>query len=89
MDEERQRRLDRVGHALRIELAIGFLAPVVLVFVYVGAPGTIGGGSMHPGWVTLLPWIGGAGVVFGLAWLVRFSRPDPEGGEVDWRYRDI
>jgi fatty acid desaturase len=87
--ERRQRRMDRVGHAIRVELAIGFLAPVVLAFIFVAAPGTIGGGWFHPLWVTLLPWAGGAGVVFGLAWMVRLSRPDPEGGERDWRYREF
>jgi hypothetical protein len=87
--EERQRRLDRVGHAIRVELAIGFLAPVVLAFMFVTAPGTLGGGWFRPWWVVFLPWIGTAGVVFGLAWMVRLSRPNPEGGERDWRYRDF
>jgi hypothetical protein len=87
--EERQRRLDRVGHAIRLELAVGFLAPVVVVFIFVTAPGTMGGGPMfQPLWVTLLPWIAGAGVVFGLAWMVRLSRPNSERAEADWRYRD-
>jgi hypothetical protein len=88
-DLDRQRRLDRVGHAIRIELAVGFLAPVVLAFVYIVAPETMDGGWFHPLWVTLLPWIGAAGVVFGLAWMVRLSRPNPEGGDRDWRYRDL
>jgi len=87
--EERQRRLDRVGHAIRVELAVGFLAPVVLTFIFVAAPGTIGGPMFQPLWVTLLPWIGGAGVVFGLAWMVKLSRPNLERAEADWRYRDF
>lgn len=87
-DEERQRHLDRVGHAIRIELAIGFLAPVVVAFVYVASPG--GSRPMfEPPWVTLVPLIGAAGVAIGLAWLVWLSRSDPERGEVDWRYRDF
>jgi hypothetical protein len=87
-DEERQRRLDRVGHAIRVELGVGFLAPVVLAFIIVASPGTMGGPTFQPLWMTLLPWIGGAGVVFGLAWLVKLSRPNPERAEADWRYRD-
>jgi len=87
--EERQRRLDRAWVAIRFELFIGFLAPAVAALVLVAMPGTTGGPMFEPLWVTLLPWIGGAGVVFGLVWLVRLSRPDPERGEVHWRYRDF
>ena len=36
--EERQRRLDRAWVAIRLELTIGFLAPVVLAFVFVARP---------------------------------------------------
>jgi peptidoglycan/LPS O-acetylase OafA/YrhL len=86
-DERRQRRMDRVGQAIRIELAVGFLSPVVLAFIFLAAPGFTGGGMFEPGYVTLLPWIGGAGVIFGLVWLVRLSRIDPEAGERSWRYR--
>jgi hypothetical protein len=88
--EERQRRLDRAWVAIRFELAIGFLAPVVLAFILVAMPGDIGPMFYRtPWWVGLVPLIGVAGVVFGLVWLVRLSRPDPERGEVRWRYRDF
>ena len=92
--EERQRRLDRARVAIRLELALGFLAPVVLAFVIVAKP-WITSPTFVPGplWFPLLmalpAFIGGAGVVFGLVWLVRLSRPDPERGEVHWRYRDF
>lgn len=87
--EERQRRLDRVGHAIRLELAVGFRAPVVVAFIAVTAPGTMGGPMFQPLWVTLVPWIAGAGVVCGLAWMVKLSRPNSERAEADWRYRDF
>ncbi len=89
--EERQRRLDRAGAAIRLELTIGFLAPVVLAIVLVAKPGTIGEPMFYAGWgwVALLPYIGGAGIVLGLVWLVRLSRLAPERGEVHWRYRDF
>jgi len=89
--EERQRRLDRAGAAIRLELTIGFLAPVVLAFVLLAKPGTIGEPMFYGGWgwAALLPYIGGAGVVLGLVWLVRLSRLDPERGEVHWRYREF
>ena len=89
--EERQRSLDRAGAAIRLELTVGFLAPVVLAFVLVAKPGTIGEPMFYGGWewVALLPYVGGAGLVFGLVWLVRLSRLDPERGEVHWRYREF
>jgi hypothetical protein len=87
--EERQRRLDRARSWIHAELALGFLAPVVVAFLLFAAPGTTGGPMFEPLWVTLLPWIGGAGVLVGLAWLVWLSRPNPERGEVVWRYRDF
>jgi hypothetical protein len=92
--EERQRRLDRAWVAIRFELSIGFLAPAVLAFLFVAMPN-----FSSPTFAPVPPWfslvmalpvfIGGAGVVFGLVWLVRLSRPNPERGEVHWRYRDF
>jgi hypothetical protein len=87
--EERQRRLDRARFWILVELAVGFLAPVALAFVFVAAPATIGIPMFEPLWVTLMPWVGGAGVLFGLAWMIRLSRPRVEAGERDWRYRDL
>ena len=81
--------MDLARTAIRVELAIGFVAPVVVAFVLVARPGMMGGPMFEPLWVTLLPWICGAGVVFGLVWLVRLSRLDPERGEVAWRYRNF
>lgn len=92
--EERQRRLDRAGAAIRLELTIGFLAPVVLTFVLVARPHFSEPMFIYaPQWMSVLmaivPLIGVAGLVFGLVWLVRLSRLDPERGEVHWRYRDF
>ena len=92
--EERQRRLDRAGAAIRLELTIGFLAPVFLAFVFVARPNFNEPMFIYaPQWMSLLmaivPLIGVAGLVFGLVWLVRLSRLDPERGEVHWRYRDL
>ena len=88
--KERQRRLDRAWVAIRFELFIGFLAPVIVAFLFIakpnfGVPMFYGGW----GWVALLPFVGAAGAVFGLVWLVRLSRLDPERGDVHWRYRDL
>ena len=89
--EERQRRLDRAWVAIRFELLIGFLAPAVVAFFFIAGPNF--GGPMFPtGDVAadcVPAFVGAAGVVFGLVWLVRLSRLDPERGEVHWRYRDL
>ena len=94
--EGRQRRLDRAWVAIRFELFIGFLAPLVVAFVLIAMPNMVGPmllGNPGPPWRSLLmaivPLIGVAGLVFGLVWLVRLSRLDPERGEVHWRYREF
>ncbi|MDF2735246.1 MAG: hypothetical protein K0S97_1869, partial [Chloroflexota bacterium] len=92
--EERQRRLDRAWVAIRFELFIGFLAPAVVAFLFIAMPNYSGPTfAPVPAWFSLVMaapvFIGGAGVVFGLVWLVRFSRPDPERDQGHWRYRDF
>ena len=94
--EERQRRLDRAWIAIRFELFIGFMAPAVVAFVIISLPNVVWGmhgGNPQPQWLNLLkvglPLIGVAGVVFGLAWLVRLSRPNPERDQGNWRYRNF
>jgi hypothetical protein len=32
--------------------------------------------------------VGILGMVLGVAWMIRLSRPDPEAGRPPWRYRD-
>lgn len=81
--------MDLARTAIRVELAIGFVAPVVVAFLLVARPGMMGGRMFEPLWVTLLPWICGAGVLFGLVWMVRLSRPDPERDQGHWRYRNF
>jgi hypothetical protein len=86
----RERRLDLARLAVHVELEIGFMAPVIAAFVFIAHPGFSGGGIYAtPPSVQLTPWIGVVGTVVGLVWLVRLSRPDPEPGERDWRYRDF
>ncbi len=89
--ERRQRRMQRAHWLIRAELVVAFAAPVVAGFLLVAAPGTMGGGMFYkPSLIeTLLPWAGGIGVVVGIAWMLRLSRPDPEAGERTWRYRDF
>lgn len=86
--ERRRRRLRRAHILIRAELAIAVAAPLVAGFLYLAAPGFMG---WREPWLIeqLLPWAGVAGVIVGLVLMIRLSRPDPEGGERTWRYRDI
>ena len=88
--ELRRWRLQGARFLIRAELAVAIIALLIAAFWYVAAPGA----SMPMFWkppllVALAPWAGGIGLVVGIAWMVRLSRPDPEPGERSWRYRDF
>jgi hypothetical protein len=89
--ESRQRRLRRAHFLIRAELVIAFAAPVLAGFLFVTAPGTMGGPMFDepPAFGWLLPLVAIAGVVVGIVWMLRLSRQDPEAGERSWRYRDF
>jgi hypothetical protein len=89
--ERRQWQLDQAHVLIRTELALAIAAPVVAAFLWVAAPGTMGGGMFYgaPLIVTLFPLTGVVGFIVGLIWIIRLSRPDPEAGEPSWRYRDF
>jgi hypothetical protein len=88
--ERRRRRLRRAHTLIRAELAIAVAAPLVVGFWYVATPGFMGDGMWEPPlWEQLLPWAGVSGMILGLVWMVRLSRPDPEAGDRTWRYRDL
>ncbi len=82
---------------IRLELVVAFVAPVVTGIYWISAPGTMGGGmslggGSSFGWSLiemLIPSVGGIGVIVGIVWMLRLSRPDPEPGERSWRYRDF
>lgn len=87
--ERRRRRMARAHTLIRAELTIAIAAPLALGFMYVAAPGFSGG--MREPWLLeqLLPWASIGGLIIGLIWMIRLSRPDPEAGERTWRYRDF
>ena len=89
--ESRQRRLDRAHFLIRAELVIAFAAPVLTGFLLVAQPGTMGGPMFYepPRFASLIPWAAVVGVLVGIVWMLRLSRPDPEAGERSWRYRDF
>ena len=40
-----------------------------------------------PWYEAALPWAAAAGYLFGLGWMIRIYRADPEPDEPTWRYR--
>ena len=89
--ERRRRRLRRARHLIRTELAFAVVVPIVAGFLFIAAPGgpTPMFSGRPPLIETLVPWAGVAVYIFGLTWMIRLSRPDPEAGERSWRYRDF
>ena len=86
--EQRQRRLDRARFLIHAQLTIAFAVPLIAAFLVIAAPG-----FMYEPPPTLLgvivPAVGGVGVLVGIVWVIRLSRPDAEPGERTWRYRDF
>jgi protein-S-isoprenylcysteine O-methyltransferase Ste14 len=84
----RARRGRRVARALFAE-AIGLV--VLLAFLFVAAPNTIGP-MMRPSWFVaamgmIVPGAGVLGLIIGLAWMWRILRANPEPDSRSWRYR--
>lgn len=87
--QARSRRLQNARFLIRAELAIAFASPLVAGFLYIAAPGTFGGMFAESPLESALPWAAAVGILVGIVWMVRLSRPDPEAGERSWRYRDF
>lgn len=86
--ERRQARLRRARSAIRVELTVGFAAPVVVALVYIAAPGFTYISPLEQFARFAAPLAAVPGVIIGLAWMVRLSRPNPEPDQHGWRYRD-
>lgn len=81
----RGQRGRRIGRAM-IALAVMFV--FLGVFLFVAAPGYMGGPMTRvPFWYDALPVLGVVGIVVGLVWMVRIHRADPEPDQHAWRYR--
>jgi hypothetical protein len=79
---QRGRRIGRAIIALAV--VVGIILPA---WLFVAAPGHMGGDWGTPLWYSALPWVGMVGVVVGLVWMVRIHRADPEPDQKAWRYR--
>lgn len=75
----------RMARAL---LIAAMAMPAVVVILWVLQPGGFRGFYEPPWYEVALPWVGVAGYLFGLSWMVRIYRADPEPDESTWRYRD-
>jgi hypothetical protein len=88
MQESNARAL-RGRRLARLMFAAALIPLAVAAFFFVAAP-NFTGGFYDPGPIGLLvPAIGVAALVVGLAWMVRILRADPERDAKSWRYRDF
>jgi hypothetical protein len=86
--QRRARRMDRTRFWIRTEFGLAIMAVIVAAYLTVAIPGCGCPMFAQPSLVErLLPWAGVAGVVVGLAAMIRLSRIDPEAGDRSWRYR--
>jgi uncharacterized oligopeptide transporter (OPT) family protein len=86
----RQERLDRARRLARLELLLAVVAPVLAAFLFVAAPGHMGG-PVSGSWVSDLgigvAVVGMVGVIVGPVSMVLIYRADPEPDQGAWRYR--
>jgi hypothetical protein len=75
----------------RALIVLALLVPAVALFLFIAAPGFMGGGGTHePGPIAILVPLSGVGMfLFGLGWMVRIYRAsiDVEPDHGNWRYR--
>jgi hypothetical protein len=71
----------------RLMLAFVLGLPLVALFLWIASPGGFEPMFGPPWYVAVLPWLGAAGYLVGLGWMIRIYRARPEGGERTWRYR--
>jgi hypothetical protein len=87
---ERQRRLERARTLGRFELFVAFAAMPLALFLLLAAPGRTAPMFWQPTLMeTLMPWVGAALYVFGVAWMIWIYRTDPDAGDRSWRYHDL
>ena len=88
--EERQRRLDRARTLGRLELFFALATMPLALFLQVAAPGHISPMFWEPTLAERLwPWAAAVVYLFGVAWMIRIHRANPEAGERSWRYHDL
>ncbi|MEK6719923.1 MAG: hypothetical protein AABZ33_04535 [Chloroflexota bacterium] len=87
-------RIQRARYLARLELTIALLASGVTAFLFFAAPSFFGSpmdlSDEPPPFLTgqmVTSGFGIAGIIFGLVWMVRIYRADPEPDQRNWLYR--
>lgn len=71
----------------RLMIAMAVSAIGAAAYLYVAAPGFMGGGIEPSLGSYAIYGLALVGVVGGLAWMIRIYRADPEPDQAAWRYR--
>jgi hypothetical protein len=73
----------------RLLIAIAIFLPIIMFVAWSAQPGFTGGPMFgEPPWYqATLPWAAAAVYMFGLGWMIRIYRADPEPDRQTWRYR--
>jgi hypothetical protein len=80
--------VERARAVARAILSVTAVAPLVLLVLWVAAPGHMGGGFEPPWYEASLAWLGAAMYVVGLGWMTWIYRSRPETSRPSWRSRD-
>jgi putative copper export protein len=78
-------RARRGRRTARVLFGVGIYIVLLFVVLFVAAPNTMGGGPSTA--VKALILAGAGAMLFGLAWMWRILRADPEPDSRSWRYR--
>ncbi len=73
----------------RLLIGTAIVLPILTFFAWIAQPGFTGGPMFYeaPWYEAALPWAAAAGYLFGLGWMIRIYRADPEPDRGTWRYR--
>jgi hypothetical protein len=77
----------RARGAAKAILTFTAILLVVLLFLWVAAPGFSTSGMREPWYVTAMPWFGVGLHLVGLGWMIRIYRSYREPEARGWRYR--
>jgi hypothetical protein len=72
----------------RLLIGIAVLLPVLMLLAWTVQPADSMPMFREPPWfAAALPWVAAAVYLFGLGWMIRIYRADPEPDPQTWRYR--
>jgi hypothetical protein len=83
-------RSDALAARRRARVLIGaaLLMPILMLIAWIAQPGSFSPMFDEPPWfAAALPWAAAVVYLFGLGWMIRIYRADPEPDHRTWRYR--